>query len=100
MSYKHNNLMAMREQYWQDQSAHVLTEKAALQQLLSTLEVMPQPSLEDAKYVFFHLPSAIILQGYALGFSHPKVTSLISAFIETHKPQLRVQQGLKIRFRG
>ena len=51
MSYKHNDLMAMREQYWQDQSAHVLTEKAALQQLLSTLEVMPQPSLEDAKYV-------------------------------------------------
>ncbi len=92
--------MAMREQYWQDQSAQVLTEKTALQQLLSTLEVMPQPSLEDAKYVFFHLPSHIIIQGYALGFCHAQVQSLIIAFIQAHKTQLRVKQGLKIRFRS
>lgn len=99
MSYKHNNLMAMRERYWQDQSSDVMNEKIALQHLLEALDVIPEPKLEDAKYVFFHLPSAIILQGYAVGFSHPEVTSLMTHFIQTHKAQLMRKQPLKVRFR-
>ncbi len=34
MSYKHNNLMAMRHRFWDESSDHVLNEKQFLQQTL------------------------------------------------------------------
>lgn len=99
MSYKHNNLMAMRQQYWQDQSEQVCHEKAALQQLIHEQKLFAQPSLEDAKYVFFQLPSQIIIQGYALGFIHPKVQSLMIAFLSAYKDQLMQKLPFKVAYR-
>ena len=91
--------MAMREQYWQDQSAQVLTEKAALQQLLQQHAVFQRPTLDDTKYVFFQLPSQIIIQGYALGFMHEKVQGLVVDFLLTQKAQLMQKLAFKVAFR-
>jgi hypothetical protein len=99
MSYKHNNLMAMRKQYWQDQSAQVLTEKAALQHLLQQHALFAHPSLEDTQYVFFQLPSQIIIQGYALGFMHEKVQALVVEFLMAQKNQLMQKLPFKVAFR-
>lgn len=99
MSYKHNNLITMREQYWQDQSAQVRSEKAALQQWLQEQQLFVQPSLEDAKYVFFQLPSHIIIQGYALGFMHPQVKNLVFSFLTAQKTQLMQKLPFKVAFR-
>lgn len=99
MSYKHNNLMAMRENYWNsDDSIKVSQEKSALQQTLQALGVFEQPSLDDAKYVFFGLPSIIIVKGYALGFMHDQVQQLIVQHIQTNKQQLQQRSALKIQY--
>ena len=53
MSYKHNNLMAMRQRYWDDtESSHVNAEKALFQQLLVETEIFPAANLDDAKQLF------------------------------------------------
>ena len=54
MSYKHNNLMAMRTNYWNDtQNPDVLIVKEFLQITLSEQNIYAEPSLADAKYLFF-----------------------------------------------
>ena len=64
MSYKHNNLMAMRERYWNDtENNHVDTEKAYFQKLLQQQGIYEYATLEDARYFFFSLPSIIIVKG-------------------------------------
>lgn len=99
MSYKHNNLMAMRENYWNDQnSSQVIQEKAALQRTLNQLEVFENASEDDAKYVFFSLPSIIIVKGYALGFLNETVQQLIVQHIQTNKQQLQQRSPLKIQY--
>ncbi len=91
--------MAMRESYWNDQtSQHVAEEKLVLQQTLQALGVFDQPSEEDAKYVFFSLPSIIIVKGYALGFAHDRVQQLITQHIQTNKQQLQQKTTLKIQY--
>lgn len=100
MSYKHNNLMAMRKNYWDDeQSEQVQTEKQYFQQMLSEYQVFEQATLDDAKYVFFALPSIIIVKGYALGFMSTLVKTMILEFILTNKTQLSTRQVMKIQFR-
>ncbi len=100
MSYKHNNLMAMRENYWNDeQSQHVQIEKQFLQQTLIQQGVFQTPTPEDVKYFFFALPSIVIVKGYALGFQHAQVKSMIEKFIQQNKNRLAQRELLKVQFR-
>lgn len=100
MSYKHNNLLAMREQYWSDeQSTQVQQEKAYFCHLLQASNIYANPTLEDAKYLFFNLPSIVIVKGYALGFQDAQVYELIVRFIEQYKTQLMQKSCVKIQFK-
>lgn len=92
--------MAMRKNYWDDeQSEQVQSEKQYFQQMLSEYQVFEQATLDDAKYVFFALPSIIIVKGYALGFMSTLVKTMILEFILTNKTQLSTRQVMKIQFR-
>lgn len=100
MSYKHNNLWAMRERYWNDEhSDHVNTEKRYFQHILEELEVFNEAHLDDAKSLFFSLPSIIIVKGYALGFQHPTVHNLIIKHIQQHKVALQQRNHVKIQYK-
>ena len=100
MSYKHNNLLAMRQQYWSDeQSEQVQQEKAYFCALLHELEVYPNASLQDAQYLFFNLPSIVIVKGYALGFRDGQVYELIVRFIQQYKTQLMQKSCVKIQYK-
>lgn len=100
MSYKHNNLIAMRENYWNDeQSQDVQREKLFLRETLLKNGVFQDPSLDDVKYVFFALPSIVIVKGYALGFQHNQIKTMIEQFIEENKTCLAQRQPVKIKFR-
>lgn len=100
MSYKHNNLMAMRQNYWNDtHSTQVNLEKNELQNMLNEYGIFEQPSLDDVKYFFFSLPSIIIVKGYALGFANSTVKEMISQFIEQNKSLLMQRTELKISYR-
>lgn len=100
MSYKHNNLAAIRDCYWADQnSVQVALEKQFLQRLLQDLDIFSEPSLDDAKYLFFSLPSIIIVKGYALGFRHEKVKTLIMQYIEQNRAQLMQKDNVKIQYK-
>lgn len=69
MSYKHNNLMAMRQSYWNDNhSDAVLIEKQFFQKILIENGIFENASLDDAKYLFFSLPSVIIVKGMRMVF--------------------------------
>ncbi|MDM1244015.1 hypothetical protein [Acinetobacter indicus] len=100
MSYKHNNLLAMRQNYWNDNdSPRVLQEKQFLQQVLVEHDIFQDATLDDAKYLFFNLPSIIIVKGYAHGFLHESVQSLILKYIDENKQMLQQKSTLKIKFR-
>lgn len=100
MSYKHNNLMAMRQSWWDDQSTpSVAAEKQFLQQTLSEKGVYATPSLDDVKYFFFSLPSIIIVKGYALGFTNQLVKDMINQHIEINRHTLSARNQIKIQFR-
>ena len=100
MSYKHNNLMAMRQNYWNDtDSPQVNLEKNEFKLMLNKYDIFEHPSLEDVKYFFFSLPSIIIVKGYALGFSDRSVKEMIKQFIQQNQAQLRQRTELKIAYR-
>ena len=100
MSYKHNDLWAMRERYWHDANSEVvLKEKHFLQTILQDSGVFAAASLEDAKYLFFSLPSVVIVKGYALGFQHQQVQALIVQHIQRHKLQLQQRNHVKIQYK-
>ncbi|MDK1683220.1 hypothetical protein [Acinetobacter terrestris] len=100
MSYKHNNLMAMRQNYWNDtDSAQVANEKQFFQQTLIEHQIYTTPSEDDAKYLFFSLPSIIIVKGYALGFKHDSVQAMIFKHIQDNKTVLQQKSDIKIQFR-
>lgn len=100
MSYKHNDLLAMRQSYWGDEhSERVKNEKQYFQQILNECHIFTEANLEDAKYFFFSLPSIIIVKGYALGFTHSLVKNMILDFITAHKVELSQRQIMKIKFR-
>ncbi|MBI1452461.1 MULTISPECIES: hypothetical protein [Acinetobacter] len=100
MSYKHNNLMAMRQNYWDDaHTPRVHEEKLFFQRLLNDLGVFEKASLEDAKSLFFSLPSIILIKGYAKGFTEPSIQQLITQHIELHRNELQQKFDVKIKFR-
>lgn len=90
--------MAMRQNFWNDESSSIQSEKLFLLQQLSEQQVFNHPTLDDAKYLFFSLPSIVIVKGYAHGFSHISVQEMISTYIQTHKLQLSRKESLKIKF--
>ena len=92
--------MAMRENYWNDtDSALVQEEKKFFQYTLLEQEIHNNPSEDDAKYLFFSLPSIIIVKGYALGFRHDTVQAMILKYIQNHKSLLQQKGYIKIQFR-
>lgn len=100
MSYKHNNLMAMRQNYWDDESSStVQAEKQFLKDLLVEEDVFKDATLEDTKYFFFTLPSIIIVKAYALGFHHSQVKRMLIKHIHTHRAALMKRAALKIQFK-
>ena len=100
MSYKHNNLMAMRQSYWNDNhSDAVLIEKQFFQQILIENGIFENASMDDARYLFFCLPSVIIVKGYAHGFLHESVKTMILKFIQDNKTLLMKKAETKVRYR-
>ena len=100
MSYKHNNLMAMRQSYWNDNhSDAVLIEKQFCQQILIENGIFENASMDDAKYLFFCLPSVIIVKGYAHGFLHESVKTMILKFIQDNKTLLMKRAETKVQYR-
>lgn len=91
--------MAMREKYWNDTpSIQVETEKNFLQASLMEQDVYTSPSEEDAKYLFFSLPSIIIVKGYALGFTHETVQDMIVQYIRDNRMLLKQKSEIKVQF--
>ncbi|NHB57431.1 hypothetical protein G9F32_05190 [Acinetobacter sp. 194] len=100
MSYKHNNLMAMRQNFWNDLSNdQVQNEKRFLQNTLTELGIFQPATLEDTKYCFFLLPSIIIVKGYALGFANESVKKMIIDYLSQNKKLLTERASLKIQYR-
>ena len=100
MSYKHNNLMAMRQNYWDDESSPtVQEEKIFLRNTLIEEGIFKNATLDDTKYFFFTLPSIIIVKAHALGFDHCDVKRMLIAHIHTNRAALMRKSTLKIQFR-
>lgn len=99
MSYKHNNLMAMRQSWWDDSTSLSITEKQFFKQTLIDQGVYKAPTLEDVKFFFFSLPSIIIVKGYALGFTNENVLDMITQYIVLNKESLSNKIETKIQFR-
>lgn len=100
MSYKHNNLMAMRQNYWDDESSPtVQEEKIFLRNTLIEEGIFKDATLDDTKYFFFTLPSIIIVKAHALGFHHSHVKRMLIVHIHTNRAALMRKSTLKIQFR-
>lgn len=99
MSYKHNDLMAIRQTYWQDQTDAVQAEKIFFQHFLIEQNIYKVASLSDAEYFFFSLPSQIIIKGYASGFQHPSVLTLLIDHAEKNREALSQRMPIKIQYR-
>ncbi|APR70238.1 MULTISPECIES: hypothetical protein [Acinetobacter] len=100
MSYKHNNLMAMRQNYWNDESSSIVqAEKQLLKHTLIEEGIFKDATLEDTKYFFFTLPSIIIVKAHALGFHHNSVKQMLKQHIQSNRTYLMKKSELKIQFR-
>ena len=92
--------MAMRQNYWNDSySSQVEDEKKFFQQTLIECGIYSAASLDDAKYLFFSLPSIIIVKGYSLGFMHHLVQAMIVKHIQENAETLKQKNDIKIQFR-
>lgn len=99
MSYKHNNLMALRNNFWNDeQSERIQTEKQFLTRFLTEQQIFTQATLDDARYFFYSLPSIIIVKAYSLGFLHDTVIGMMQQFIELNREPIRSRQIIKIQY--
>ena len=99
MSYKHNNLMAMRQSWWDDEvNSSVKVEKQFFQLTLTEQGIYDDVTVDDVKYFFFSLPSIIIVKGYALGFTNQQVKNMISQHIQTNSQMLKDRENIKIQF--
>ena len=98
MSYKHNNLMAMRHNYWNDCSEIVQSEKLLLKQLLIEQGIFQKVTLEDVQYFFFSLPSVVIIKAYAVGFHHHDVQRMVVDYIQSNRRALIERAPVKIQF--
>ncbi|MFW2161572.1 hypothetical protein ACG93T_09340 [Acinetobacter beijerinckii] len=100
MSYKHNNLMAMRQNYWNDEaSSTIQAEKQFLREILVAEGIFKDATLEDTKYFFFTLPSIIVVKAYAVGFHHNQVKQMLVKFIHSNRAALMRKSALKIQFK-
>ena len=100
MSYKHNNLMAMRHNYWDDESSPtVQEEKIFLRNTLIEEGIFKNATLDDTRYFFFTLPSIIIVKAHALGFHHSHVKRMLIKHIHTNRAALMRKSSLKIQFK-
>lgn len=99
MSYKHNNLMAMRQNYWNDASSTIENEKEFLRNTLIEEGIFQEATLDDTKYFFFTLPSIIIVKAHALGFHHAQVKRLLIQHIHNHRAALMRRSVLKVQFK-
>ncbi|MDM1021397.1 hypothetical protein QSV37_13945 [Acinetobacter sp. VNK23] len=99
MSYKHNNLMAMRQNYWDDESSTIQAEKQFLRDILIEEGIFKDATLDDTKYFFFTLPSIIIVKAHALGFHHSHVKRMLIKHIHTNRAALMRKSSLKIQFK-
>ncbi|MCH7304062.1 hypothetical protein MMP74_06630 [Acinetobacter sp. NIPH 1869] len=100
MSYKHNNLMAMRQNYWDDESSStVQAEKQFLREMLVDEGIFKDATLDDTKYFFFTLPSIIIVKAYAVGFHHSQVKRMLVKHIHSNRAALMRKSSLKIQFK-
>ncbi|MFW1939679.1 hypothetical protein [Acinetobacter junii] len=100
MSYKHNNLMAMRQSYWDDESSStVQAEKQFLRDTLVEEGIFENATLDDTKYFFFTLPSIIIVKAHALGFHHSIIKRMLIKHIHTNRAALMRKSALKIQFK-
>ena len=100
MSYKHNNLMAMRHNYWDDESSPtVQEEKIFLRNTLIEEGIFKNATLDDTRYFFFTLPSIIIVKAHALGFDHSHVKCMLIKHIHTNRAALMRKSSLKIQFK-
>ncbi len=99
MSYKHNNLMAMRQSWWNDDSnSTVQSEKQFMCHFLTEQGLFQPAELEDVRYFFFSMPSIIIVKGYAEGFQATTVQQLMQQYITQNKDQLMQRNSLKIQY--
>ena len=99
MSYKHNNLMAMRQNYWDDESSTIQAEKQFLRNMLIEEGIFKDATLDDTKYFFFTLPSIIIVKAHALGFHHSHVKHMLIKYIHMNRAALMRKSTLKIQFK-
>ncbi|EPL1430363.1 hypothetical protein K3T19_001475 [Acinetobacter baumannii] len=99
MSYKHNNLMAMRHRFWDESSDHVLNEKHFLQQTLIEQGIFNNATFDDVKYFFYTLPSIVIVKAHALGFMHDSVKQMVIQHIQANRMHLMQKAELKIQFK-
>lgn len=91
--------MAMRQNWWNDQNSHIVdTEKQFFQNVLTEQGIYSPATLDDAQYLFFSLPSIIIVKGYASGFQHPAVTEMMTQYIQLNKSQLMKRETIKIQY--
>ena len=91
--------MAMRQNWWNDaESPNVKIEKQFFQHVLTEQGIFSTATLEDAQYLFFSLPSIIIVKGYATGFQHPSVLKMMTQYIEHNKTQLMRREPIKIQY--
>jgi len=91
--------MAIRKNYWNDTlSSSVKDEKKFLQELLNEFNIYTDASVDDAKYLFFILPSIIIVKGYSTGFQDPIVKEMILTFILKNKESLQSKSLSKIQY--
>ena len=92
--------MAIRYNYWNDTlSNNVKVEKKFFQTILNEQHIYSDASLEDAKYLFFNLPSIIIVKGYSMGFQNDFVKDMIIEFIDKNKLLLQNKSILKVQYR-
>lgn len=100
VSYKHNNLMAIRKNYWCDDSLKVQQEKTYLKSLLEQQHIFSNMQESDLEYFFFSLPSEVIVKGYALGFMHQRVKDMLLQYMLENKSRLAKREVLKVKYRA
>ena len=92
--------MAMRHNYWDDESSPtVQEEKIFLRNTLIEEGIFKNATLDDTKYFFFTLPSIIIVKAHALGFHHSHVKRMLIQHIHTNRAALMRKSSLKIQFK-
>lgn len=91
--------MAMRQNWWNDEnSTRVQIEKLFFQKILTEQGIFTSATLEDAQYLFFNLPSIVIVKGYAIGFQHPDVEQMMTQYMQDNKVQLMRRETIKIQY--